>query len=68
MAKVEIKQDGLQYHVILDGKDVSNVVTSFSFCMDAKKDKIPILKLDVIATDMDIDGSCKPVAKHPVKK
>lgn len=60
MAKVEIKQDGCRTHIILDGKDISRMVQRFSFGMDATKNETPVLKLDVIATDLSVDSACIP--------
>lgn len=58
MAKVEIKQDGLQTHIILDGKDISHMVRAFSFGRDATEVSIPILHLDINALDLAVDSDC----------
>lgn len=61
MAKVEIKQAGAgKTKITLDGKDISSMVTRFSFGRDANKTELPILHLDIISTDISIDSTCIP--------
>lgn len=61
MAKVEIKQDGCITHIILDGKDISHMVRAFSFGQDVgKAEDCPILRLDIVATDLTVDSTCFP--------
>lgn len=60
MGKIQIKQEGSKTYIILDGKDISNMVRAFSFEKDASKKGLPVLKLDVISTDVSVDGACIP--------
>lgn len=54
MAHIEIKTKGLFGEVIVDGQKVNGVRrVSFDLCVD---NKAPVLKLELVATDMVIDS------------
>ncbi|NBI10264.1 hypothetical protein D1641_09610 [Colidextribacter sp. OB.20] len=54
MAKIEIKTEGVKGKVLVDGKEMPGV-RSYSVHHDAGS--IPMVRLDLIGTDLFIDGN-----------
>lgn len=55
MAHIEIKADGIFGEVFVDGQKVNGVrKVSYELCVD---NKAPVLKLELLATDMTIDSN-----------
>lgn len=59
--KIQIKQDGIRTFVYMDGKQIHGV-RGIHFDRDADND-VPILKLDILAADMELD--CVVIPKLP---
>ncbi len=53
--KIEIKVNGTQAHIFVDGVEV-NGVRGYSLEHRAEGERIPVLKLDLVALDCTIDG------------
>ena len=59
LPKIRIKTDGILATIEINGKELEGV-RHMSFEMEGGKNRLPVLKLDLIATDMEIDTACIP--------
>lgn len=58
MAKIEIKTEGIKSKILLDGMDISNVVTKYEFVHEGGR--LPQMQVTLLSTDMSISSTCSP--------
>lgn len=54
MAKVEIRSNGVEGHVFVDGKEVPDVR---GYSISHYAGGLPVFKLEIVTTDLVLDGS-----------